>query len=346
VFDRKTNRRTPIALVLAVVLLGLGGVSLAAASTVPSLVREDVVVRTNPPTNLTPDDPGAMPTDAPTRTSTTEPVETTTAEPTTTETTAPTVVEPEPVETTSATVRPTRRNPVRPTDAAGPVEPPPADPVVEETTVNPVQPTTDQPAPHRHHRLKADPMFSDYPDGQLPADYPEHSVNPYAPVTEEFDTAREFLDTYLPDLVDILGFTWDAATALSSVYLAQCVVLASQQFAGPDMHTNLRALGWELSDHVRAVHYSSPIREVSVPDQAETCGCGIDHQLEANALATFLERSVEGDNGSAVKVLDALWRDTGATDPPEVLHVGASLLTHVVGAMVFARFHRDCFEQH
>lgn len=140
---RKTNHRTPIALVLAVGLLGLGGVSLAAASTVPSLVREDVVVRISPSTNLTPDDPGAMPTDDPSTTASTEPATTepvtTTAEPTGT-------TEPEPVETTSATPVPTR-NPVQSTDSADPVDLLPAEPVVEETTFNPVDPTTETPVP-------------------------------------------------------------------------------------------------------------------------------------------------------------------------------------------------------
>jgi cytoskeletal protein RodZ len=145
--DSRKNHRTPIALVLAVGLLGLGGVSLAAASTVPSLVREDVVVRTNPSTNLTPNDPGAMPTDAPSDTTSAEPTESSTTEPVTT--TQPTgTTEPEPVETTSATVVPTR-NPVQATDSADPVDPLPAEPVVEETTFNPVEPTTDTPVPPR-----------------------------------------------------------------------------------------------------------------------------------------------------------------------------------------------------
>lgn len=145
--DSRKNHRTPIALVLAVALLGLGGVSLAAASTVPSLVREDVVVRTNPSTNLTPNDPGAMPTDEPTDTTSTEP---TTDEPTTTPTGTSTTSAPDPlpIETTSATVVPTR-NPVQSTDSADPVDPLPAEPVVEETTFNPVEPTTDTPVPPR-----------------------------------------------------------------------------------------------------------------------------------------------------------------------------------------------------
>ena len=144
---KRKNHRTPVALVLALALLGLGGVSLAAASTVPSLVREDVVVRTNPSTNLTPNDPGAMPTDGPSDTASAEPTETTTTEPVTT--TAPTsTTEPEPVETTSATVVPTR-NPVQSTDSADPMDPLPAEPVVEETTFNPVEPTTDMPIPPR-----------------------------------------------------------------------------------------------------------------------------------------------------------------------------------------------------
>lgn len=152
--DSRKNHRTPVALVLAVGLLGLGGVSLAAASTVPSLVREDVVVRTNPSTNLTSNDPGAMPTGEPTDTTSTAPTESTTTEPTTTEpvtSPVPTTItepEPEPVETTRVTVVPTR-NPVRSTDSADPVDPLPAEPVVEETTFNPVVPTTGTPAPSR-----------------------------------------------------------------------------------------------------------------------------------------------------------------------------------------------------
>lgn len=144
---RKANHRTPIALVLAVALLGVGGVSLAAATTVPPLVREDVVVRTNPSTNLTPNDPGAMPTDSPSDTTSAEPTGLPTTEPVTT--TAPTsTAEPEPVETTSVTVVPTR-NPVQSTDSADPVDPLPAEPVVEETTFNPVEPTTGTPTPPR-----------------------------------------------------------------------------------------------------------------------------------------------------------------------------------------------------
>lgn len=140
------NRRTPVALVLAVVLLGLGGVSIAAAATTPALVREDVVVRTNPSTNLTPNDPGAMPTDEPSTTGTASSTDEPTGTPTATSTTdAP---DPLPVETTSATVVPTR-NPVRATDEADPVDPLPEEPVVEETTFNPVEPTTETPVPPR-----------------------------------------------------------------------------------------------------------------------------------------------------------------------------------------------------
>lgn len=141
--DSRKNSRTPVALVIALGLLGLGGLSLASAATVPSLVREDVVVRTNPSTNLTPNDPGAMPTDDPGGTTSAGPSSTeqttATAEPTVT-------AEPAPVEPTSATPVSTR-NPVQSTDAADPVDPLPAEPVVEETTFNPVEPTTGTHAP-------------------------------------------------------------------------------------------------------------------------------------------------------------------------------------------------------
>lgn len=185
-----------------------------------------------------------------------------------------------------------------------------------------------------------------FPDSQAepPADFPAHSDNPYAPAVVQYDDAREFLDTYLPDLVGVMGFTWDVAQPLSTAYLAQCVVLTSEQFDTPDLKTRLRALSWELGDHVRAVNYLTPIRPVQIPEEPEGCDCGRDHHLEANALATFLECSVRGDNDLAVKVLDALWKDSGANEPREVMHVGASLLTHVIGSMVFARFHHDCSE--
>lgn len=143
----RKNHRTPVALVLALALLGVGGVSIAAASSVPSLVRQDVVVRTNPPTNLTPDDPGAMPVDTPTDIPTgTTSAEPTTGEPTGTPPVATDTPDPLPVETTSVSVTPTR-NPVRATDEADPVDPLPPGPVVEETTFNPVQPTTETSTP-------------------------------------------------------------------------------------------------------------------------------------------------------------------------------------------------------
>jgi hypothetical protein len=105
-------------------------------------------------------------------------------------------------------------------------------------------------------------------------------------------------------------------------------------------------VAWELADHVRVFNVVSPIREPSIPDEVERCRCGMDHKLEATALATFLERSIAGDNASAVRVLDALWEDTDADDSVAVLHVGASLLGHVVGGMVFAHLHSDCDHEH
>lgn len=178
------------------------------------------------------------------------------------------------------------------------------------------------------------------------ADEPTHTENPYQPALVHFDTARPFLDAYLPELVSTLSFTWDAGPGLSTVYLAQCVMLASHQFGGPDPATNLRAMAWELCDHVRALGAVVPLRQVAFPDGPDRCDCGVDHNLEAAALATFLERAVSKDNPSAVKVLDALWRDTQAETEDEILHVGSSLLTHVVGVMVYSHTHQGCLHGH
>lgn len=134
-------RRTPLTLVLALILLVLAGVTISnAVPSDPAGVVQDVPVRTNPPTNLTPGDPGAMPTVAP------EAAET---ESTTVSSSAPRTVDPSEVDTgrpsTSATPssvtppRPPARNPVHPTDGGTP------EPVNEaaepEPTFNPVLPT-------------------------------------------------------------------------------------------------------------------------------------------------------------------------------------------------------------
>lgn len=174
----------------------------------------------------------------------------------------------------------------------------------------------------------------------------DHTDNPYASVCKDFDTiTRPFLDAYLPALVSVASFTWEADGSLTPAYLLQCVVLVSHQFDSPDTRTDMRALAWELSDHVRVSNGISPIRQPVMPERSERCGCGMDHHLEANALAAFLERSLAGDNRAAVRVLDALWRDMNATDPVDVIHVGASLLGHVVGGMIYAHLHRDCDEE-
>lgn len=170
----------------------------------------------------------------------------------------------------------------------------------------------------------------------------DHSENPYAPAIVEFDQTREFVDDYLPRLVDVLGYTWQDAQELSTVYLAQCVVFMVEAFDAPNARTAIRALAWEVSDHVVAVNYSTPIRGVSVPEHREDCPCGQDHHLEANALATFLDCSVRGEQGRAVQVLDALWLDARCAQEGELLRVGANLLVHVIGSMVFARYHRAC----
>lgn len=174
-----------------------------------------------------------------------------------------------------------------------------------------------------------------------------HTENPYGPACHEFDTvARPFLDAYLPALVSVLSFTWDAAGSLTPAYLLQCMMLVSNQFGAADIRTDMRAVAWELADHARALNATSPIREPQIPEKVEHCPCGMDHKLEATALATFLERSIAGDNASAVRVLDALLRDIRADGPLEVLHIGASLLGHVVGGMVFAHLHSDCDHDH
>lgn len=153
-FDRKKINRTPVALALAVALLGLGGAAVATAMTAGPMPQEDMVIRVNPTTNLTPDDPGAMPTGATTEDTTPDPqppapVETATDTPTPALPTTTIVVvepEPQPVETEPVTAPPAR-NPVYSTDTADPVDLLPAEPVIEETTFNPVRPTTDAPAP-------------------------------------------------------------------------------------------------------------------------------------------------------------------------------------------------------
>lgn len=175
----------------------------------------------------------------------------------------------------------------------------------------------------------------------------DHTPNPYAHRCQDFDTVvRPFLVEYLPPLVNVLTFTWDLEDGLSGAYLAQCMVLASNECGSLDVKTNMRALAWELADHVRAFNAISPLREPQIPEEAERCRCGMDHKLEATALAAFLERAIAGDNASSVKVLDALWRDMSADEPQEALHVGSSLLSHVVGGMVFARLHQDCDHDH
>lgn len=134
-------RRTPLTLVLALILLVLAGVTISnAVPGTPAGVVQDVPVRTNPPTNLTPDDPGAMPTVA---------SEAAGAESTTVSSSAPRTVDPSEVDsgrpstsatsTTRSTPSPPARNPVLPTDGSQP------EPVTEaaepESTFNPVLPT-------------------------------------------------------------------------------------------------------------------------------------------------------------------------------------------------------------
>jgi hypothetical protein len=175
----------------------------------------------------------------------------------------------------------------------------------------------------------------------------DHTENPYGPLCLEFEeTARPFLDAYLPALVSVLSFTWDVEDSLAPAYLAQTVVLISHQFGSEDVRTDMRAVAWELADHARILNAISPIMEPHIPDEVERCRCGMDHKLEATALATFLERAIAGDNASAVKVLDALWEDMKVEDFGDTLHVGASLLGHVVGGMVFAHLHSDCDHGH
>ena len=171
----------------------------------------------------------------------------------------------------------------------------------------------------------------------------DHTENPYAPLCPEFEEmTRPFLDDYLPALVGVLSLTWDVDDSLAPAYLAQTMVMISRQFGAPDVRTDMRAVAWELADHVRAFNAASPIREPHIPDEPVHCRCGVDHALEAVALATFLERAIAGDNPSAVKVLDALWEDVGVEEFGKTLHVGTSLLGHIVGGMVFASLHADC----
>lgn len=175
----------------------------------------------------------------------------------------------------------------------------------------------------------------------------DHTPNPYAPECQDFEAVvRPFLVEYLPPLVSVLTFTWDVDGSLSGAYLAQCMVVVSHQFGSPDVKTDMRALAWELADHVRAFNAIYPLREPQIPEEVERCRCGMDHRLEATALATFLERAIAGDNVSAVKVLDALWQDMDAEVAEKALHVGSSLTGHVVGAMVFAHLHQDCDHDH
>lgn len=175
----------------------------------------------------------------------------------------------------------------------------------------------------------------------------DHTPNPYASACEGFDgTVRPFVDAYLPPLVSVLTLTWDVEGSLSSSYLAQSLLVVSHQFGGPDAKTNMRALAWELADHVRVLNAISPMREPVIPEETERCDCGVDHRLEATATAAFMERAVAGDNAAAVRVLDAMWDDMGAHEGVAVLHVGSSLLGHVVGGMVFAHLHADCGHDH
>ena len=182
------------------------------------------------------------------------------------------------------------------------------------------------------------------PDDQaaLPDGFPEHTENPYASVVANHETAREFLDSYLPDLVSVMTFTWDEGQPLATAYLAQVMALITEQFVAPDVWIAYRALAWELSDHVRAVSYLSLIRPVAASEEADECNCGRDHHLESNAVAAFLDCSVSGDNAGAVRVLDALWKDVPEGERQGMLRAAIGLLTHVVGAVIFSRLHHTC----
>lgn len=190
-------------------------------------------------------------------------------------------------------------------------------------------------APINPYRLSGDEPERPFHQEPNPHTEPEHA-----------EMSRAFFYEYFPAMLDTFAFTLRITPGITLAYCAQTVILIAQQFAA-DIRQGLTAAAWEMADHVRAAAEAGhKVAEPDVPEAGQDCPCPIDHNLEANGLVVFLENAERGDNASAVKVLEALWRELDPDETTIHVHVAAAFLSHVVGAIVFTVFGSPVDEQH